>query len=112
MRRLKVQHHGSEYNLSRAFASKVLAEHYVLCADGAHGNPNPSVIKTIIDTRLAADPRPFTIWFNCSENRTIAGRRIALGAAIREAREAQALHPDVISVEVLADDRSFFEIEL
>jgi hypothetical protein len=108
---VKVQHHGSEFNLSKVFASKVLAEHYVFCADGAHGNPNPSVVKTIIESRLkAADP--FTISFNCSERRTIPQRRKALGAAIGEARDAASRHRDRITVKVLEDALPFFEIEV
>jgi beta-lactamase superfamily II metal-dependent hydrolase len=108
---VKVQHHGSEFNLSKVFASKVVAEHYVFCADGAHGNPNPSVVKTIIESRLEAEG-PFTIWFNCSEQRTIPKRREDLGAAIREAREAASRHTDRITVKVLDDDQPFFEIEI
>ena len=45
---VKVQHHGSENNLSQAFAGTVLADHYVFCADGHHDNPDPSVVKTIV----------------------------------------------------------------
>ena len=51
------------------------ADHYVFCADGAHENPDPSVVKTIVETRLATDPRPFTLWFNCSPERTRTNRR-------------------------------------
>jgi hypothetical protein len=108
---LKVQHHGSEFNLSQVFAGQVLADHYVFCADGAHGNPNPSVVKTIVESRLDA-AGPFTIWFNCSERRAIPQRRTAMAAAIREARAAASRHRDRITVEVLDDDRPFFEIEL
>ena len=87
---LKVQHHGSEHNLSREFAKTVIAEQYVFCADGAHENPDPSVVKTIAETRRAADPSPFTLWFNCSPERTIPTRRKALRAAIREATRRDA----------------------
>jgi beta-lactamase superfamily II metal-dependent hydrolase len=106
---LKVQHHGSEHNLSRDFAKTVIAEHYVLCADGAHHNPDPSVVKTIVETRRAADPSPFTVWFNCSPERTLATRRKALRAAIREATHAADRHPG-ITVKVLRDDRSYFDL--
>jgi hypothetical protein len=108
---LKVQHHGSEFNLSRKFASSVLATHYVFSADGAHGNPDPSVVKTIIESRLAA-AGPFTMWFTCSESRTRPERRRALASAIGEARDAAARHPGVIGVEVLDDRRPFLDIEV
>jgi hypothetical protein len=108
---VKVQHHGSENNLSVTFADRVHADHYVFCGDGAHGNPNPRVISTIIDSRLKGDG-PFTLWFNCSANRTIASRREALGAAIKEAEDAAAKHPNDIEVKVLDDNQPSFDIQL
>ena len=62
----------------------MLADHYVFCADGAHANPNPSVVKTLLETRLM-DARPFTVWFNCSVERTLPQRRKAMRAALHEA---------------------------
>ena len=106
---LKVQHHGSEFNLSRTFAETVLADHYVFCGDGAHHNPDPSVVKTIVETRAAVDTRPFTLWFNCSPDRTAPSKQKALEEAIREARTAQDSHRKV-AVKVLADTKPFFEI--
>ena len=99
---VKVQHHGSEHNLSEDFASTVLADQYVFSADGAHDNPDPSVVKTLVETRLASDPRPFTVWFTSSPERTRQSRRKALRAAIREATTAARRHPQ-ITVKVLAD---------
>lgn len=106
---LKVQHHGSEHNLSVTFAQTVLADNYVFCGDGAHGNPDPSVVKTIAETRLAADPSPFTMWFTCSPERTLSTRRSALRAAIDEAQAAAAPNP-AVTVNVLDDARPFFEL--
>ena len=108
---IKVQHHGSEFNLSQNFAGTVLGDHYVFCADGAHHNPEPDVVKTIVETRLAADPRPFTLWFNCSPERTIASRRKALRAGISEATTAADKHPE-ITVNVLDDAEPYFDIEI
>lgn len=109
---VKVQHHGSEYNLSEMFAGQVLADQYVFCADGAHKNPDPSVVKTIIATRASADPRPFTVWFNCSESRTLPERKAAMRAAIKEAHKQAGQHPGTVTVNVLDDNESFFEIEV
>ena len=89
----------------------MLADHYVFCGDGAHDNPDPSVVKTIVETRLAQDTRPFTLWFNCSPERTRKQRRASLRAAIDEAHAAADAHPEV-TVRVLADDQPFFEIEV
>ncbi len=106
---LKVQHHGSEHNLSTTFAGTVLADDYVFCGDGAHGNPEPSVVKTIVEARREADPGPFTLWFNCSPERAAADRRAALRRAIGEATAAAAAHAQV-SVKVLDDAAPFLDI--
>lgn len=106
---LKVQHHGSEFNLSRTFAETVLADHYVFCGDGAHHNPDPSVVRTIVETRVADDPRPFTLWFNCSPERTAPSKQKAMDEAIREARAAEEANR-LVSVKVLGNDKPFFEI--
>lgn len=109
---LKVQHHGAEHNLDEEFASTVLADHYVLCADGANTNPEPDVIKTIADCRAARDPeRPFTFWFNTTPARTLESRRKALGDAIAEARAAARRHPG-ITVNVLDRSAPFFELQI
>ena len=83
----------------------------MFCADGAHDNPDPSVVKTIVETRLAEDPRPFTLWFNCSPARTLPSRREALSAAIAEAKAAAGKHPE-ITVNVLDDAKASFEIDV
>jgi beta-lactamase superfamily II metal-dependent hydrolase len=107
---VKVQHHGSEHNVSQEFARTVLADHYVFCADGAHGNPDPSVVKTIAETRSAEDSqRPFTFWFNSSPARALPSRRKALRDAIGEAEAAATRHAG-ITVNVLDRAKPFFEI--
>lgn len=75
---LKIQHHGSEHNLDEGFVKQISADHYIFCGDGSHGNPEPSVIDIIYQSRLgpesrralaprAAD-RPFTFWFSTNAN--------------------------------------------
>ena len=83
----------------------------MFCADGAHGNPNPSVVKTLLETRLT-DERPFTVWFNCSAERAIPQRRKAMHAALKEARRLEARHAGQLTVRVLDDDQPFFDIEV
>jgi beta-lactamase superfamily II metal-dependent hydrolase len=60
---LKVQHHGSENNLDENFCQRVTADHYVFCGNGAHANPNLTVVQTIVDSRKN-DQRNFKLWFN------------------------------------------------
>jgi hypothetical protein len=72
---LKVQHHGSEHNLDRAFAKCITADHYVICGNGLHENPDLRVLEVIFESRrgsgdqLSKNPQaknPFEVWFNCS----------------------------------------------
>jgi beta-lactamase superfamily II metal-dependent hydrolase len=65
---LKVQHHGSEHNMTQAFADTITADHYVFCGNGFSGNPELIVIKVLIEARLSGKgpSRPFKLWFNAS----------------------------------------------
>jgi hypothetical protein len=74
---LKLQHHGSEHNLDRAFAKRITADHYLICANGEHENPDLRVLEVLLDSRLGTSDKlspnpeasqPFTIWLNCSTN--------------------------------------------
>lgn len=70
---LKVQHHGAAANMDETFAAKVTADHYVFCGNGAHDNPEVSVLKAIFDARMAdGTDRPFTFWFSSARVRTAA----------------------------------------
>lgn len=110
---LKVQHHCAEHNVDQVLAEQVLAEHYVLSGDGAAGNPNPSAVRTLIETRLAADPAtPFTVWFTTSDTRGDSGtKRAVMREAIAEATKAEQNHGDLVTVRVLPDDEPFHTIE-
>lgn len=74
---LKIQHHGSENNMSEGFAKRVTADHYIFCGNGEHENPDHRAVRQIINSRLggpavkspndeASDP--FKLWFNADEN--------------------------------------------
>lgn len=74
----KVQHHGSENNLDDEFARTVSADHYVLCGNGQHANPDLTVIQKIFDSRLGpaskrarapeAEGRKFKFWFSTQKD--------------------------------------------
>jgi hypothetical protein len=81
---LKVQHHGSEHNLNEEFAKRVIANHYIFCADGLHQNPDEAVVKAIVASRLggpevkSAHPKvdnPFEFHFNTSPD-VLSGSRL------------------------------------
>jgi beta-lactamase superfamily II metal-dependent hydrolase len=76
---LKVQHHGSENNMSPRFAREVSADHYVFCGNGASDNPEVDVIKQVYASRMSTNPavkalspqaaennRKFHFWFSTS----------------------------------------------
>jgi beta-lactamase superfamily II metal-dependent hydrolase len=66
---LKVQHHGSEHNMTGTFAKNITADNYVFCGNGFSGNPELIVLETIFDARVngAGPNRDFKFWFNSSK---------------------------------------------
>jgi len=70
---LKVQHHGAEFNWKEEFGQAITADHYIFCGNGAHVNPNLTVIEAIVKSRLGSPTersqhpkagQPFKLWFN------------------------------------------------
>jgi hypothetical protein len=62
---LKVPHHGSDRNMTRAFFEQVHATHYVFSGDGEHGNPERATMKMLFDARAKTDSlkdAEFTVW--------------------------------------------------
>lgn len=48
---LKVPHHGSSRNVTTEFFRRVTADHYVISADGRHGNPDPEMLAMLTEAR-------------------------------------------------------------
>jgi len=48
---VKLQHHGSARNTDEKFFSTVLADHYVISANGKYGNPDPETLEMIATAR-------------------------------------------------------------
>ncbi|MHA7775534.1 MBL fold metallo-hydrolase [Roseibium sp. M-1] len=48
---VKLPHHGSDRNVSSQFFERVTADHYVLCGDGKHGNPEPNTLRMLFEAR-------------------------------------------------------------
>lgn len=114
---LKVQHHGAEGNMDATFAQRVLAEHYVFCANGEHQNPDPRIVDIVIRERARKAPDvPFTVWFNCPvENAPDDHRddmRNALNAAVAAAAAAKTEtgKAKLVTVRVLRPGKDFFDI--
>src|SRR5262245_26985901 len=52
---LKVPHHGSNRNVREDFFRQVTADHYVISADGRHGNPDPEMLRMLTSARGRAE---------------------------------------------------------
>ena len=72
---LKVQHHGSEFNVDPKFCRRITADNYLFCGNGKHENPDLKVLGAIIDSRLGSERRrsrndgsdgAFRLWFSSS----------------------------------------------
>lgn len=57
---LKVQHHGSDRNSDLEFFEQVTADHYLISADGKHGNPEPETLEWILQA-ARKQQRRFTL---------------------------------------------------
>lgn len=63
---LKLQHHGSEHNITAAFCEQVSADQYVICGNGFSANPDLGVLELILNARKRNDKKHFKMWFNAS----------------------------------------------
>lgn len=67
---LKIPHHGSERNVTTEFFRQVTADHYVVSADGQHGNPDISTLEMLSTARRGDDS--FTLHLTNAEPRLAA----------------------------------------
>jgi hypothetical protein len=63
---LKLPHHGSDRNVETDFFRQITADHYVISADGRHGNPEVSTLQMISEAR---GKDKFTVHLTNSESR-------------------------------------------
>jgi len=63
---LKLPHHGSDRNVETDFFRQVTADHYVVSANGRHGNPEVSTLQMISDAR---GKEKFTVYLTNREKR-------------------------------------------
>ena len=52
---LKLPHHGSDRNVTSGLLRQITADHYVISADGSHGNPDPTTLGMLTRARGAAE---------------------------------------------------------
>ncbi|HYO70712.1 MAG TPA: hypothetical protein VEU33_31995 [Archangium sp.] len=48
---LKLQHHGSVRNVTPEFFERVVADHYVISANGKHDNPDVETLEMLAEAR-------------------------------------------------------------
>ena len=63
-RLIKLQHHGSDRNVTREFFDRLTADIYVISADGKHGNPDDDVLTMLVDSAHAAGRKPLIVLTN------------------------------------------------
>ena len=52
---IKLPHHGSDRNVTPEFFERITADHYVICGDGNHGNPEPATFEMLFIARPCLD---------------------------------------------------------
>ncbi|MFV8141868.1 MBL fold metallo-hydrolase [Mycolicibacterium senegalense] len=112
---LKLQHHGAKDNFSTEIAQAIVAEHYVISANGQHNNPEPEVLRHLIEQRAGSTPqRDFTLWFTCDPQRAPASSRSAmrdaLTAATTAARAVNSASDATVRVNLLKPSENYFDI--
>jgi hypothetical protein len=105
---LKVQHHGSEHNLSPEFLDRVTADTYVFCANGQHDNPDLRVVQALVDS---IGTRPAALRFNSSPRAAPGPReRKHMAEVERIVTEAEARSGARLSHAFLDEDSFSLEV--
>jgi beta-lactamase superfamily II metal-dependent hydrolase len=71
---LKLQHHGSARNADKKFFETVVADHYVISANGKYGNPDPPTFDAIVAARGQTGYR---IWLTNGARGTLLAPEVA-----------------------------------
>jgi hypothetical protein len=84
---IKMPHHGSNRNVTRDWLKMITADHYVISANGEHGNPDAETLRWICEARAGA---AYTVYLT---NRDMIDPKT--GADIgRQMDEVFESHPD------------------
>lgn len=70
---LKLPHHGSQANSSLELFQSIHADHYVISANGKHGNPDSPTLEWLFEARPSA---AFTLWLTNREGEEGLGPRL------------------------------------
>lgn len=95
---LKMPHHGSVRNVADVFFQRLRARHYVVSADGNHGNPDPPTFELLLANRQP-DQGPFTIYLTYPPNELIHDYPVQDLEAAIEAGRRRGLDFDVVTTQ-------------
>jgi hypothetical protein len=101
---LKVPHHGSDRNVATDFFRKVRAPHYVVSADGKHGNPENATLLMIKEAR--GDDTDYAIHMTNRDGKEGLGDRLTKLIDKQE----KAGHP--LPIDFRADDQPSLWVDL
>ena len=89
---MKVPHHGSANNVDQTFFERITADHYVLCGNGEHGNPERETLEMLFAARGNA---PFIVYFTYRIGEIDAARRIDWAKEqAKEKKKGKKTRPD------------------
>jgi beta-lactamase superfamily II metal-dependent hydrolase len=113
---LKVQHHGSEHNISEEFCNKITATNYIFCGNGEHENPDLDAVQAIIDSRTIKPAitgqaaKQYFFWFNSSSKANSNAKAQTHMKKLEDLmKKSKAKFPD-LNFKFLASSKSFFEL--
>ena len=95
----KVPHHGSDRNVDLDLFRRVTADHYVISADGRHGNPEVATLEMISEARGGDE---FAIHLTNREDRL--ADYFAEERSLGKRYDAVFRHPDALSLRVELGD--------
>jgi hypothetical protein len=81
---LKVPHHGSDRNTTEGFFRRVLADRYVISADGNHGNPDVPTLRRIA---AAKGDTPYTLYFSFTADQHLREDNEEFAAALEKVHQ-------------------------
>jgi hypothetical protein len=105
---LKLPHHGSIRNVDDDFFERITADHYVVSADGKHGNPESETLDKIAASRAPDDEYTIHLTYAAGSG-DLAGRLADFAAAHSDAQRRFRVSPradDALSLAIdLGDPR-------
>lgn len=115
---LKLQHHGSENNFSIDFGKLVTADHYLICGNGKHDNPDLRVVKRLLGSRLGSPAHrstnletddKFHLWFT-SDGSTYKANQQHMDKVISIVEEASESNPGRLEYHFSSREKLSFDL--